>query len=131
MWGLVLRTGVGGVLSAIRAFGGCLGAKRRRRTWHAAKSRGEMRAIVDPRMSEWGNPPARVSYPEYIGCRRRTRGTETSQYLEEKTSTEIPLVVASERGLGHLMRQNKPNHLERWAIVGDSPVGVMSDVLIE
>jgi hypothetical protein len=31
---------------------------------------------------------------------KRTRGTETSQYLEEKTSTEIPLVVASERGPG-------------------------------
>ncbi len=27
-----------------------------------------------------------------------TRGTETSQYPEEKKSTEIPLVVASERG---------------------------------
>ena len=40
----------------VRASGGCLGAERRRRTWHAAKSRGEMRAIVDPRMSEWGNP---------------------------------------------------------------------------
>ena len=43
----------------------------------------------------------------------------------------VALVVASERGLGHLMHWNKPNHLERWAIVGDSPVGVMSDVLIE
>ena len=29
---------------------------------------------------------------------RRTQGTETSQYLEEKKSTEIPLVAASERG---------------------------------
>ncbi len=28
----------------------------------------------------------------------RTRGTETSKYPEEKKSTEIPLVVASERG---------------------------------
>ena len=31
--------------------------------------------------------------------RRRTRGTETSQYPEEKKSKEIPLVAASERGL--------------------------------
>ena len=31
---------------------------------------------------------------------KRTRGTETSQYPEERTSTETPLVVASERGLG-------------------------------
>ena len=36
---------------------------------------------------------------EYIGCKKRTRGTETSKYPEEKKSTEIPLVVASERGL--------------------------------
>ena len=28
----------------------------------------------------------------------RTQGTETSKYLQEKKSTEIPLVVASERG---------------------------------
>jgi hypothetical protein len=29
---------------------------------------------------------------------RATQGTETSQYLEEKKSTETPLVAASERG---------------------------------
>jgi hypothetical protein len=40
------------------------------------------------------------SHSEYIAMEKRTRGTETSQYLEEKTSTEIPLVVASERGPG-------------------------------
>ena len=28
-----------------------------------------------------------------------TQGSETSQYLEEKKSIEIPLVVASERGI--------------------------------
>ena len=40
------------------------------------------------------------AYPldEYIVERRQTRGTETSQYPEEKKSTEIPLVVVSERG---------------------------------
>ena len=40
------------------------------------------------------------AYPqaEYIGLRRLTRGTETSKYPEEKKSTEIPLVVVSERG---------------------------------
>ncbi len=37
---------------------------------------------------------------EYIGLAEQTQGTETSQYLEEKTSTETPLVVASERGPG-------------------------------
>ena len=29
-----------------------------------------------------------------------TEGTETSKYLEEEKSTEIPLVAASERGIG-------------------------------
>lgn len=40
------------------------------------------------------------AYPldEYIVQRRQTRGTETSQYPEEKKSTEIPSVVVSERG---------------------------------
>ena len=28
----------------------------------------------------------------------RTQGTETSKYLEEKKSNEIPLVAASEQG---------------------------------
>ena len=33
----------------------------------------------------------------------RTKGSETSQYLEEKKSNEILLVAASESGLGHLV----------------------------
>ena len=33
----------------------------------------------------------------------RTQGSETSQYLKEKKSTEILLVAASENGLGHLV----------------------------
>ena len=45
----------------------------------------------------------KVSQIEYIDLVKRTRGTETSQYLEEKTSTEIPLVVASERGPGQCL----------------------------
>ena len=40
-----------------------------------------------------------VSCPEYIGAEKRTRRTETSKYPEEKKSTEIPLVAASERGV--------------------------------
>jgi hypothetical protein len=35
-----------------------------------------------------------------IGGFKLTQGTETSQYLEERTSTETPLVVASESGPG-------------------------------
>jgi hypothetical protein len=34
-----------------------------------------------------------------ILSRRRTRGSETSQYPEEKKSTEIPKVVANEMGV--------------------------------
>ena len=40
--------------------------------------------------------------PDYLKNSRRktvTRRTETSKYPEEKKSTEIPLVVASESGL--------------------------------
>ena len=48
----------------------------------------------------------KVSQIEYIDLVKRTRGTETSQYLEEKTSTEIPLVVASERGPGQCLTFN-------------------------
>jgi hypothetical protein len=36
--------------------------------------------------------------PESIGRCEVSGGTETSQYLEEKKSTEIPQVVVSERG---------------------------------
>ena len=55
---------------------------------------------------------------------RRTGGTETSKYPEEKKSTEIPPVAASERGaaqdLNQLVHQWK--RLESRAIPGDSPV---------
>ena len=42
------------------------------------------------------NVPLSVS--ESIGYGSETQGSETSQYLQEKKSTEIPQVVASERG---------------------------------
>jgi hypothetical protein len=54
--GLLSVCGGGLRIKRVRAFGGCLGTERRRRTWHAAKSRGEGRAPFDPRISEWGNP---------------------------------------------------------------------------
>ena len=55
---------------------------------------------------------------------KRTRGTETSKYPEERTSTETPLVVASERGPGQWLEEDNQNQLGSWAIVGDSPVWV-------
>ena len=64
----------------------------------------------------------RSSHTEYIGMEKRTQGTETSQYLEEKTSTEIPLVVASERGPGQWLWVRQQKCLERHALAGDSPV---------
>ena len=56
----------------------------------------------DPRISEWGNPAGVMSgqpLAEHIGLGWRTRGSETSQYPEERKSTEIPKVAASEMGL--------------------------------
>ena len=41
------------------ANGGCLGSKRRRRTWNPAKSSDELETSVDSEMSEWGNPAIR------------------------------------------------------------------------
>ena len=51
----------------------------------------------------------------------RTQGTETSKYLQEKKSTEIPLVVASERGPAESLCCSGM-FMERTAIQGDSPV---------
>ena len=42
----------------IRAHGGCLGTRSRRRTWLAAISLGESQTDFDPGISEWGNPLA-------------------------------------------------------------------------
>ena len=53
------------------------------------------------------NVETRLSNPqssgaEFIGVWKRTQGTETSKYLEEKKETSIPSVAASEIG-------NSPN----------------------
>ena len=42
---------------------------------------------------------ALTSATEFIGCRSDTQGSETSQYLQEKKSKEIPSVVANESGI--------------------------------
>lgn len=87
------------MVKKISAQGGCLGSKRRRKTWQPAKSPGELATNDDPRISEWGNPIGEIlsSCTEYIGAEKQTLGTETSKYREEKKSNEISLVVASER----------------------------------
>ncbi len=106
-----------------RAPGGCLGAKRRGRTRHAAKSPGEPRAGFDPGVSEWGNPPPKGGTAARIHrAAGLTRGTETSQYPEERTSTETPSVAASERGPGQRPGGANRNRLGSRARAGDSPV---------
>jgi hypothetical protein len=47
-------------------------------------------------MAEWGNPAEREL--GHSRKREQTEGTETSQYLEEEKSIEMPSVAASERG---------------------------------
>src|SRR5690242_11288560 len=47
--------------------------------------------------------------PNKIGGFKQTQGTETSQYLEERTSTETPLVVASESGPGQWRTKDNRN----------------------
>ncbi len=46
------------VVKLLRAFGGCLGINRRRRTRIPAISLGELENSFDPWISEWGNPVA-------------------------------------------------------------------------
>ena len=47
-----------------------------------------------------GQPTASaVSSSELSSCWKRTEGTETSKYLQDKKSIEIPPVVASEKGI--------------------------------
>ena len=52
------------------------------------------------------------SRAESIGAWRRTQGSETSQYLQEKKSTEIPPVAVSEKG------RAQTNPSDRVGVVG-------------
>jgi hypothetical protein len=121
-----------GGASERRASGGCLGVERRRRTWHAAKSPGEPRAGFDPGISEWGNPPQRWGTVTSIhSVAGRTRGTETSQYPEERTSTETPSVAASERGPGQWPEVKNRKGMESPPTAGDRPVRVEGPSVLE
>ena len=53
------------------AFSGCLGTKRRWRTWYTAISPGELWINFDPGISEWGNPPFTAFYIEYIDIKSK------------------------------------------------------------
>ena len=54
-----------------------------------------------------------LSYTECIGVERGTRGTETSKYPEEKKTTVIPKVVASEIGEAQTSCSNTAGVLDR------------------
>ena len=57
---------------------------------------------------------------------KRTRGTETSKYLQERKSTETPKVVASEIGPADGYNNKNQNSVEKLTKEGDSPVRVES-----
>src|SRR6187200_2873542 len=78
-------------------------------------------------MCDFGLPLSKGSMRSLnqIGGFKLTRRTETSQYPEERTSTETPLVVASERGPGQWRMRDNRNRLESRTSAGDSPVRVM------
>ena len=85
-----------------------------------------------PRQSDVWRPAA-----ESIGRPGGSRGTETSQYLDEEKSNEIPVVVASEPGRAQTSTFRRagvvgpsrvgpgahPKVLERTTVDGESPVG--------
>ena len=63
-----------------------------------------------------GQPTAyAVSGTESIGVGSEPRELKHLTYLEERTSTETPLVVASESGLGQWRQRYNRNRLERRA----------------
>ena len=62
-----------------------------------------MQIILDPQMSEWGNPVrrTRIIHTPIHNVWRGTRGTETSKYPEEeKENLSISKVAASEMERG-------------------------------
>ena len=59
-------------------------------------------------MGQPSRSDVRLRPPEHIGRCEVSGGTETSQYPEEKKSTEIPQVVVSERGRSPNLHHVKP-----------------------
>ena len=72
------------------------------------KSTGSCERALIRRNPNGGTHLAKSQGPmaEYIGCEERTRGSETSQYLEEEKSNEILPVAASERGRAQTEKGN-------------------------
>ncbi len=69
-----------------------------------------------------GQPGRKVIITWKDRVMKRTQGTETSKYLQERKSTETPKVVASEIGSAKKSIWSKKNILGRMTKEGDSPV---------
>ena len=73
-------------------------------------------------MGKPGRGHARSSRAEFIGARKRTQGTETSKYLEERKSTETPSVAASEGGSAQTSQETRSWKQETRARAGSAKV---------
>ena len=79
-----------------------------------------------------GKPnPQGLSLAQFIGQRSEPGELKHLMYPEERTSTETPLVVASESGTGQWSSFKNGNALEKAAIQGDSPVPVERAKILE
>ena len=79
-----------------------------------------------------GKPnPQGLSLTEFIGQRSKPGELKHLMYPEERTSTETPLVVASESGLGQWSSFKNGNALGKAAKQGDSPVPVERAKILE
>ena len=68
-----------------------------------------------------GKPDSMLS-PCILDAAERTRGSETSQYPEEKKSTEISSVAASERERAQKSVMFQWNAVGKARVQGDTPV---------
>ena len=81
------------VAKLVRAHGGCLGTRSRRRTLEPAISPGESATRLRSGDFRMGKPNGRngpLPLPEHIGQVEETWGSETSQYPQEEKAIAIP-----------------------------------------
>ena len=62
---------------------------------------------------------------------KRTQGTDTSKYLQERKSTETPKVVASEIGSADGIYNKNRNNVGKLTVEGESPVRVEGYIFLE
>ena len=71
-------------------------------------------------MGEPNTGNAVLSMSEQIAHEKRTKGIETSQYLEEKKTKVIPKVVASEMGGAQTDLKDRGSRTTMWYQIGQS-----------